>query len=119
MRKLIPAIFLVLPLFGMGQSVQTPFEASQGRRSATYFECIDFYKKLDLQSPQLSIKEMGISDAGYPYHVLLFSNDGVADPVTWHRKGKLVFLINNGIHPGEPDGIDASMLMLRDLVEKR
>lgn len=57
-----------------------------------------------------------MSDAGYPYHVVLFSNDGVADPAAWHRAHKVVFLINNGIHPGEPDGIDASMLLLRDLV---
>ena len=26
-------------------------------------------------------------------------------------------LINNGIHPGESDGIDASMLLLRDIVQ--
>ena len=25
--------------------------------------------------------------------------------------------INNGIHPGEPDGIDASMMLLRDIVQ--
>ena len=119
MRKFFPSLLLILPLLGLGQSLQTPFEASQGRRTATYFECIGFYKKLDLQSPRLSIKEMGLSDAGYPYHVVLFSNDGVADPAAWHRKGKLVLLINNGIHPGEPDGIDASMLLLRDLVTKK
>src|SRR4029079_8501687 len=27
-----------------------------------------------------------------------------------------VILINNGIHPGEPDGIDASMMLARDIV---
>ena len=26
-------------------------------------------------------------------------------------------LVNNGIHPGEPDGIDASMMLLRDLAQ--
>ena len=26
-------------------------------------------------------------------------------------------LVNNGIHPGEPDGIDASMMLMRDLAE--
>ncbi|MBS1601413.1 MAG: M14 family metallopeptidase [Bacteroidetes bacterium] len=119
MRKFPIALLLFLPLLGLAQSLQTPFELSEGRRTATYYECIDFYKRLDAQSPQLSIKEMGLSDAGYPYHVLLFSNDGVSDPAAWHRKGKLVFLINNGIHPGEPDGIDASMLLLRDLVTKK
>jgi hypothetical protein len=43
----------------------------------------------------------------------------VADPAAWHRAHKVVILINNGIHPGEPDGIDASMLLLRDLVTKK
>ncbi len=32
----------------------------------------------------------------------------------WRRKNKIILLINNGIHPGEPDGIDASMMLLRD-----
>ena len=31
------------------------------------------------------------------------------------RKGKSVLLVNNGIHPGEPDGIDATMMLMRDL----
>ncbi len=60
-----------------------------------------------------------MSDAGYPYHVVLYSNDGIYDPAAWHRKGKLVILINNGIHPGEPDGVDASMLLIRDLVAEK
>src|SRR5260370_42540519 len=59
---------------------------------------------------------MGIRDAGYAYHVVLYSNDGSADPAVWRRQHKVVILINNGIHPGEPDGVDASMLLLRDLV---
>jgi len=110
------AFLLVLPCLGFGQSFLTPFEKSGGHRSATYFECIDFYKQLDKKSTLLSIREMGMSDAGYPYQVLLYSNDGIADPAVWRQKGKVIFLINNGIHPGEPDGIDASMLLLRDLV---
>ncbi|HXB92913.1 MAG TPA: M14 family metallopeptidase, partial [Puia sp.] len=97
----------------------TPFERSEGKQTATYFECIAFYKQLDRLSPALSIREMGMSDAGYPYHVVLYSNDGQFDPQQWHRKGKVVLLINNGIHPGEPDGVDASMLLLRDLVAKK
>lgn len=115
MRRLICAFLLIA--VGLGAAAQeTPFERSAGKQSATYAECIAFYKDLDMRSPRLSIREMGMSDAGYPYHVVLYSNDGVADPGAWHRQHKLVILINNGIHPGEPDGIDASMLLLRDLV---
>jgi len=101
----------------LASAQETPFERSAGKQTATYAECIAFYKELDKRSPSLSIREMGMSDAGYPYHVVLYSNDGVADPAVWRRQRKVVILINNGIHPGEPDGVDASMLLLRDLVE--
>lgn len=97
------------------QVLPTPFESSAGRQTATYAGCIRFYQQLNSYSSRVSIKEMGNSDAGFPYHLVLFSNDGVADPAAWHKKGKVVILINNGIHPGEPDGVDASMLLLRDL----
>src|SRR5579872_3729164 len=111
---------LVLVLAGIAAAAQTtPFERSNGTQTATYAECIAFYQHLDKLSPALSIREMGMSDAGYPYHVVLYSNDGVADPAVWHRQHKVVILINNGIHPGEPDGIDASMLLLRDLVARK
>jgi len=58
---------------------------------------------------------MGETDAGLPLHLVLYSADKVFDTASWHRMHKLVILINNGIHPGEPDGIDASMMLLRDL----
>ena len=97
-------------------ALQTPFERSSGKQTATYAECIAFYQQLDKLSPALSIRVMGMSDAGYPYHVVLYSNDRTADPEIWHAQNKVVLLINNGIHPGEPDGVDASMLLLRDVV---
>ena len=46
------------------QPLQTPFERSAGKQTATYAECIDFYKQLDKLSPALSIRVMGMSDAG-------------------------------------------------------
>lgn len=114
MSKFLYLIPLLISLRSFSQT--TPFERSEGKQTATYAECIAFYQQLDKLSPDLSIRVMGMSDAGYPYHVVLFSNDGVADPAVWHRRHKVVILINNGIHPGEPDGVDASMLLLRDLV---
>jgi hypothetical protein len=102
-----------------GQSLLTPFERSEGTQTTTYVQCIDFYTRLDQASHQLSIKKMGMSDAGYPLDVVLYANDGTADPRVWRQRDKLIILILNGIHPGEPDGIDASMLYMRDLVQGR
>lgn len=115
--KIFLIILLIVPLTNFCQNLLTPFEKSEGKETATYFECIDFYKKLDQFSGKISIRKMGISDAGYPYDVVLFSSDGAFDPRQWHAKNKLVMLIINGIHPGEPDGVDASMLLLRDLAQ--
>ncbi len=95
------------------------FEKSNGLESSTYFEVIDWYKKLDKQSNQVLVKEMGMTDAGYPLHLVLVSADGKFDPEKWHFQNKVVLLINNGIHPGEPDGIDASMLLVRDIIAKK
>lgn len=97
------------------QKWQTVFEQSAGKQTVTYEECIRYYTALDAAFPTIQIKEFGLTDAGYPLHLVLFSNDKTHDPSIWHKKNKLVIMINNGIHPGEPDGIDASMMFLRDL----
>ena len=94
---------------------QCRFEKSNGMETATYFEAIDWYKNLDKRSAKILVKEMGMSDAGYPLHIVLVSNDEKVEPAKWHQQHKAVILINNGIHPGEPDGIDASMMLVRDI----
>ncbi len=113
---LIPLLSLLLVPFN-GRSQKIPFEQSGGQETSTYAQVISFYKELDKRSKRLLLKTMGPTDAGFPLHLVMYSNDGSADPATWHQQQKVVLFILNGIHPGEPDGIDASMLWLRDLVE--
>jgi Zinc carboxypeptidase len=110
-------IALLLILGNTLTAQQCRFEKSNGTESATYFEAVEWYKNLDKQSPLVMVKEMGMTDAGYPLHVVLLSSDGSFNPAQWHSSNKAVILINNGIHPGEPDGIDASMLLVRDIVK--
>ncbi len=59
---------------------------------------------------------MGMTDAGFPLHLVVVSNNGDYNFESIHKKNKRIILVNNGIHPGEPDGIDASMLLARDIV---
>ena len=47
------------------------------------------------------------------------NNDKDFDLASLRKKNKRIILINNGIHPGEPDGIDASMLLVRDIVANK
>ena len=118
MKRILSATLLLLPVIFLNAQ-QTPFEKSNGKKSATYFEAVKWYKDLDKNSPKISVKEMGPTDAGYPLHLVMISADGKFDPITWHQQKKAVLLINNGIHPGEPDGIDASMILVRDIVNNK
>lgn len=102
-----------LPFFVQAQ--QSPFEKSGGMQTATYSEIIRWYQDLADQYPRVSMKAMGPTDAGYPLHLVLLNSDADFDPISWRKKNKAVILVNNGIHPGEPDGIDASMMLVRDL----
>ena len=92
----------------------TPFERSNGKQTATYAEMTEFYKRLGGMYGTISIGEMGPADNGYPLRYIAFTNDGKFEKDEIRNSGKLVIMINNGIHAGEPDGIDASMMLLRD-----
>jgi hypothetical protein len=59
---------------------------------------------------------MGMSDAGYPLNLIVVASNGDYNFDNIRKNNKRVILINNGIHPGEPDGIDATMLLARDIV---
>ncbi|HAD34971.1 MAG TPA: hypothetical protein DCF44_10855, partial [Chitinophagaceae bacterium] len=96
----------------------TPFEAKGKNYSATYEECMAYYYDLQQKYPAIEIVEIGPTDAAYPLLVVLLSSDRRQDVSKWHVKNKAIILINNGIHSGEPDGIDASMLLLRDVAER-
>jgi hypothetical protein len=101
------------------QAQQTPFEKSGGKETATYREITSWYRGLSKRFTRIRVKEMGMTDAGYPLQLVMISNDGNFDPRLWHQQHKAVILVNNGIHPGEPDGIDASMMLVRDLLQDK
>ena len=116
MKKFLIVITVsLLNMQGFAQNLLTVFEKSNGSKTATYMQCIKYYFSLEKMYETISIKNFDTTDAGYPLQLVLFSTDKKFDPVQWHKQHKIVVLINNGIHPGEPDGIDASMMLVRDL----
>ncbi len=119
MRKLIASLLLLLSLTSNTQTLSTRFERSGGKETPTYFEIIDWWQKLDQQSGKVKMLTMGMTDAGYPLHLVVVSNNGDYNFENIRKNNKRIILINNGIHPGEPDGIDASMLLVRDIVSNK
>jgi len=116
MKNYFLLYFLLISLGVFAQSPTTLFERSGGKQSPPYAEIISWWQQLDQQSGKVKMQTMGMTDAGYPLHLVWVSNNGDSNPENIRKNNKRNILINNGIHPGEPDGIDASMLLARDIV---
>lgn len=90
----------------------TPYERDTNQ-TATYAQIISWYQQLDKQYEQAKLIEIGKTDVGKPLHLFLLA----ADKQFTSRPDRVTLLINNGIHPGEPEGIDACMMLARDLLK--
>ena len=119
-EKIIAAILILLFCTAWSESEewQTPFEKSDGMESATWQQAIDWYQKLANAYEQIEWVEAGKSDVGKPLHTAIISKEGLTSLEEARRLKRRIVLINNGIHAGEPCGIDASMMIARDLVQK-
>ena len=92
---------------------QEPYQTNQ---TYTYEAAIAEYKKLAKKYPKLcTYQEYGTSDYGLPVSLFLLNKSGKFD--VKHLRQKPVFLINNAIHPGEPEGVDASIKLSKDLLK--
>ena len=95
-----------------------PFE-HDNNRTLTYDETIECYEKLAAAYPrQFRLSAVGSTDSGRPLHVAVISGDGEFDPGAIRRSGRRIMMINNGIHPGEPEGFDATVMLFRDYLAK-
>tara|TARA_B100000787_G_scaffold46705_1_gene33500 strand:+ start:1312 stop:3057 length:1746 start_codon:yes stop_codon:yes gene_type:complete len=95
----------------------THFEDSNGKETSKYKDVISYYTNLADSYSEISIFSFGQTDSGEPLHLVVYNSEGVYNVDEIKKNTKNRILINNGIHPGESDGIDASMLFLRDIVQ--
>ncbi len=105
--KKLSLLFILQSVFLFSQDFKTPFEKGNGNQSTTYEEMVKFYDDLDKKFESISVIQKGKDDNGDPIRIVIFN-------ASKDKKAPVVF-INNGIHPGESDGIDATMMLMRDL----
>lgn len=96
---------------------RTPFERDTTHTS-TYEEAVSFYKSLtEAYKNNVRFETIGNSDEGIKIYQFIISEKGINDGDEAHKKNKMVLFINNGIHAGEPEGVDASMLFAREILQ--
>jgi hypothetical protein len=85
----------------------------------TYSEVIEMYQLLDKNYDNAVLIEKGPTDCGKPLHLFVINSEPEFNPVKIKEQGKTVLLINNGIHAGEPEGIDASLEFADDILRNK
>lgn len=105
---------LINYLFVASLFLSVPLASAQwnGNTSPTYPELIAYYKQLDKAHPEIELYAMGRSDTDYPIYVCIIN--GAQDSLKTLQKARnsTTVLINNAIHAGEPDGVNASLIWI-------
>lgn len=88
-----------------------------GDTSATWQEAIARFTRMDSLYEGAKLTVIGKDDDGHPIHLFILSDGSGFTPDSIRAAGKNILWITNGIHPGEPDGIDASLLLAQALLD--
>ncbi|MDH4473540.1 MAG: M14 family zinc carboxypeptidase [Fluviicola sp.] len=88
-----------------------------GNTTPTYPELIAYYQKLDREHAEIELYAMGKSDTDWPIYVCIIN--GAKDSIKTFEKAQnsTTILINNAIHPGEPDGVNACLIWIDNWIK--
>lgn len=105
-------IFTILLFFISGLT----FSQLNGNSTPNYYELISIYESLANDHDEIELYQMGDSDYGLPIYLCIIN--GAQDSLLTFQKAKMstTILINNAIHPGEPDGVNACLMWINDWV---
>ena len=84
--------------------------------SPPYKETMEFFSRFEEKSNMARLFSMGESSQGRDIKCLVAAKGNDFTPAKARRSGKAIILIQNGFHPGEIEGKDASMLLLREIL---
>ncbi|MFT5723485.1 MAG: hypothetical protein ACI9JN_000599 [Bacteroidia bacterium] len=122
MNKTVAFVFSVVLLWSCGSSSKDkaptpPFMLSETKNETpTYEEGIAFWDSMSNYYSEIQILKYGATDAGLPLHIAVIDGERPMPLGAYKTSMKQTLLISNAIHAGEPDGVDASMLLAHALM---
>jgi len=93
----------------------TPTERSGFVSTPDYNETMNWFKKLTVASPLLTMVSIGKSIEGRDIVMIIASTEKNVTSAALKKSGKPLLFVQAGIHSGEIDGKDAGMMLLRDI----
>lgn len=98
---------------------RTHAERTDYGETPRYDDVVAYCRRLAAASPHAHYTTFGVSGEGRPLPLLVLSRERAFTPEAARRRGGVVVLIQNCIHPGESEGKDASLALARELVITR
>ncbi len=89
----------------------------QGDTTVTWQQAVQRFSTMDSLYTGAKLLQIGKDDNGSPIHLFVLSDGSGFTPDSIRAAGKNILWITNGIHPGEPDGTDASLLLAQALLD--
>lgn len=96
----------------------TVAEASQYKATSRYSEVMDFIRALQAQSPYIKVETMGISPEGKEIPLVIIGKPVPSSPNDLKHDPRAVIYIQANIHAGEVEGKEASLMLMRDILQK-
>jgi hypothetical protein len=97
------------------EALRTRAETSDFAATANYDETLAWLRQLQRHFPEMYLGFYGTSGEGRAMPFVVVSREKAFTGRRARKAGKPIVLIQNGIHAGEIDGKDASLLLLREL----
>ena len=95
----------------------TRAEATHYLETSRHADVLRFIAELEaLSDPRLTVTLFGASPEGRALPLLILAAAGLRTPAEARATGLPVVLVINGIHPGEVEGKEASLMLCRDLL---
>ena len=99
------------------RSPLTRAESTRYAETSRHADVLRFVAELESKKdPRLARQSFGTSPEGRELPLLILSAPGVRSPVAARAAEKPIVLVINGIHAGEVEGKEASLMLVRDLL---
>ena len=117
--RLLLALIAVAPMTIHAKDTwTTPAEAYAFHKTPSYAETQAFLRRLAMAAPDtIRLETFGTTPEGRPMTVVVAAKDGDLTPERARAAGKPIVLVQAGIHPGEIEGKDAGLMLLRDFAK--
>ena len=127
MKNLAKIVFSASLILSIGMShflaqdvkkPQTIAESSGFAATSRYSDVMSFIRTMQARSPHIRLETMGVSPEGRDIPLAILGNPVPSSPLDLKTDGRTVVYIQGNIHAGEVEGKEASLILIRDILQQ-